>query len=321
MEQRPRSSVGLEVDACAPAAPGHADGLATRRELTSRLGARLAADRQLSASGRRRRRPRFVPPRKATSRPGGHHGTARDGLLSLSGWAALAALFTLPALETPAFLGLVLPGELALLLGGVLAHQDRIPWPAPWPSGSLGPWPATRPATGSATAGATPAQLTLGRRVGPARLHTVKGLLLRGGARALVVGRCTAGARVLLPGLGRHARARYRVFVLWTGVAAMVWAVAHVLLGYAAGAGWRHAHHLSGPAGIALAVAVVVAAAVAWLVHGPARRHEDEPARSTSRSGSRSDPAARAGVPGPHREPGELDRVCDCYGPVTRGES
>ena len=54
-------------------------------------------------------------------------GQLATGLLSLSGWAALAFLFLLPALEAPAFLGLVLPGELALLLGGVLAHQDRIP--------------------------------------------------------------------------------------------------------------------------------------------------------------------------------------------------
>jgi membrane-associated protein len=54
-------------------------------------------------------------------------GQLAEGLLSLSGWAALALLFTLPALEAPAFLGLVLPGELALLLGGVLAQQDRIP--------------------------------------------------------------------------------------------------------------------------------------------------------------------------------------------------
>jgi undecaprenyl-diphosphatase len=54
-------------------------------------------------------------------------GQLATGLLSLSGWAALAFLFLLPALEAPAFLGLVLPGELALLLGVVLAHQDRIP--------------------------------------------------------------------------------------------------------------------------------------------------------------------------------------------------
>ena len=50
-----------------------------------------------------------------------------ESLLSLSGWAALALLFTLPALEAPAFLGLVLPGELVLVLGGVLAHRGRVP--------------------------------------------------------------------------------------------------------------------------------------------------------------------------------------------------
>ena len=36
-------------------------------------------------------------------------GQLATGLLSLSGWAALAFLFLLPALEAPAFLGLVLP--------------------------------------------------------------------------------------------------------------------------------------------------------------------------------------------------------------------
>ncbi|HZA84133.1 MAG TPA: DedA family protein, partial [Actinomycetes bacterium] len=54
-------------------------------------------------------------------------GAVAETVLALSGWAALALLFTLPALEAPAFLGLVVPGELALLLGGVLAEQGRIP--------------------------------------------------------------------------------------------------------------------------------------------------------------------------------------------------
>ena len=117
----------------------------------------------------------------------------------------------------------------------------------------------------------------LGRRVGPARLHTVEGLLLRGGGWALVVGRCTAGARVLLPGLAGMLGLRYRTFALWTGVAATVWAVAHVLLGYAAGAGWRHVHQLTGRVGIALAGAVMVALAVAWLLRRRARGHQDEP--------------------------------------------
>jgi membrane-associated protein len=205
-------------------------------------------------------------------------GQLVEALLSSSGWAALALLFMLPALEAPAFLGLVLPGELALLLGGVLAQQDRISLAAALAVGvtgalagdSAGYWIGRRWG---------PRLLTsrLGRRVGPARLHKVEGLLLRGGGWALVVGRCTAGARVVLPGLAGMLALRYRVFVLRTGAAATLWAAAHVLLGYAAGAGWRHIHQLTGQVGLALALTVVVALAVTWLVRRPARQHQDEP--------------------------------------------
>ena len=60
-------------------------------------------------------------------------------------------------------------------------------------------------------------------------------------------------------------------------MAATVWAAAHVLLGYAAGAGWRQVNQLTGRVGLALAGAVMVALAVAWLLHRPARRHQGEP--------------------------------------------
>ena len=197
-------------------------------------------------------------------------GQLAEGLLSLSGWAALAFLFVLPALEAPAFLGLVLPGELALLLGGVLAHHDRIALPAALAVGvagalagdAAGYWIGRR-------WGPRLLASRLGRRVGPARRHRVESLLLRGGW-ALVVGRCTAGARVLLPGLAGMLGLRYRTFARWTGAAATVWAVAHVLVGYAAGASWRHAHHLTGRVAIAIAAALVVALAVVWLL--PDRR-------------------------------------------------
>jgi membrane-associated protein len=152
-------------------------------------------------------------------------GQLVEGVLALPGWAALALLFTLPALEAPAFLGLVLPGELALLLGGVLAQQDRIPLAAALAVGvagalvgdSAGYWIGRRWGPRLLTSG-------LGRRVGPARLHEVEALLLRGGGWALVVGRCTAGARVVLPGLAGMLGLRYRTFALWTGAAATLWA-------------------------------------------------------------------------------------------------
>jgi membrane-associated protein len=198
-------------------------------------------------------------------------GQLAEALLSLSGWSALALLFTLPALEAPAFLGLVLPGELALLLGGVLAHQGRIPLAAALGAGTAG-------ALAGDTAGYWigrrwgPRLLgsRLGRRVGPARLHRVESLLLRGGGQAMLVGRATAGARVVLPGLAGMLGLRYRTFVLWTGPAAAVWAVAHVLAGYAAGAGWRQVHHLAGRVGLGLALAVAATLAGVWLL--PDRR-------------------------------------------------
>ena len=204
-------------------------------------------------------------------------GQLATGLLSLSGWAALILLFMLPALEAPAFLGLILPGELALLLGGILAHQDRIPLGAALAVGvagalagdSAGYWIGRRWGPRLLDSG-------LGRRVGPSRLHRVESLLLRG-RWALLVGRCTAGARVVLPGLAGMLGLRYRTFALWTGAAATGWAVVHVLVGYAAGASWRHAHHLTGRVGIAIAAAVVVALAVAWVLRRPARRREPDP--------------------------------------------
>jgi membrane protein DedA with SNARE-associated domain len=74
---------------------------------------------------------------------------------------------------------------------------------------------------------------------------------------------------------------RYRTFAIWTGAAATVWATAHVLLGYAAGAGWRHIHQLTGRVGLGLALTVVVALAVAWLLRR-ARGHQGEPRQPTA---------------------------------------
>jgi membrane-associated protein len=216
-------------------------------------------------------------------------GQLIEALLSSSGWVALVVLFALPALEAPVFLGLVLPGELALLLGGVLASQGRVPLGAALAVGVAG-------ALAGDTAGYWigrhwgPRLLAsrLGRRVGPARLHKVEALLLRGGGGPLLVGRCTAGVRVVLPGLAGMLGLRYRTFVLWTGAAATLWAAAHVLLGYAAGAGWRQVHQLTGRIGLGFALTVVVGLAVAWLVRRPARRHHDEP-RQPAAAGRRRD--------------------------------
>ena len=49
------------------------------------------------------------------------------GILRLPPALALALVFALPLLEASAFVGFVVPGEIGVLLGGVLANQHKLP--------------------------------------------------------------------------------------------------------------------------------------------------------------------------------------------------
>src|SRR5215217_6419596 len=60
------------------------------------------------------------------STKGGPMSRISDLILSLRGWVALLVVFLLPALEASVFFGFLFPGEVAVILGGVLAFQHRI---------------------------------------------------------------------------------------------------------------------------------------------------------------------------------------------------
>src|SRR5262249_1305855 len=49
-----------------------------------------------------------------------------DRLLTVPAPVALLLVFLLPALESSLFVGFIFPGEIAILLGGVLAHEHRV---------------------------------------------------------------------------------------------------------------------------------------------------------------------------------------------------
>jgi len=216
-----------------------------------------------------------------------------EGILSLHGAAALALLFVFTALEAPAFLGLVLPGELALVLGGVLAHSGRISLPAAIAVGaagaivgdSVGYWLGRR---WRHLLLASP----IGRRVKPAQLRRAESILNRRSGITLFVGRLTAGARVLLPGLAGASRVPYRTFLVWNALAGATWATGHVLLGYLACESWRRIHDLAGRASLYLLVGVVLLAAIAVGVRLLLRRRrapadDDAPALQDASTGPR----------------------------------
>jgi membrane protein DedA with SNARE-associated domain/membrane-associated phospholipid phosphatase/GT2 family glycosyltransferase len=191
-------------------------------------------------------------------------------LLALPAWVALLAVFALPALEASAFVGFVFPGEIALVLGGVVAYQGRVSLAAVLAAGVLG-----------AVVGDS-VGYAVGRRYGRSLLHGALGrwvkrdhldraeryLAARGG-KAVLFGRFTAALRVMIPGLAGMSRMRYRTFLGFNVAGAVGWVTVTVLLGYVGGSSWRHASHLASRIGLAASAVLVLLVVATWLL----RRH------------------------------------------------
>jgi membrane protein DedA with SNARE-associated domain/membrane-associated phospholipid phosphatase len=192
--------------------------------------------------------------------------TLVDWILSLHGAAAIAVVFLGPALESSAYVGFVVPGEIAVLLGGVLAYDGRIPL-----------WAAIGAAVLGAIVGDS-IGYWVGREYGRRILSTIGGRLPFVGARidehldsaeayvrrrggsAVLFGRFTTALRVMVPGLAGMSGVRYRTFALFNVIGGVVWGTAFVLLGFVAGAAWERVAGIATWVGIALLALVVLVA-------------------------------------------------------------
>ncbi len=192
-------------------------------------------------------------------------------LLALPAWVALLVVFLLPALESSAFVGFVFPGEIALILGGVLAFQGVVPL-----------WAVLAAGIAGAVAGDS-AGYAIGHRWGRRLVHGTVGRLInhrhldRGerylaerGGKAVFLGRFTAALRVMMPGLAGMAGMRYRTFLAYNVAGGVSWGVLAVMIGYLGGSSWRQAQHLASGAGL-IALGLIVLMVVAGLVLRRAR--------------------------------------------------
>jgi membrane-associated protein len=194
-------------------------------------------------------------------------GWINDHILVLSGWAAIAVVFLLPALESSIFLGFVLPGETAVIIGGVLAYQDKVAFAGVLLAAILG-----------AIVGDS-VGFEVGRRWGdalltriPAKLvkpvHVAEGkeMINRLGGRAVFAGRWVSVLRALVPGLCGTSQMQYRTFLLWNAIGGITWATGYTLLGYLAGSAWERVEHYSSIASyVLLGIFVVIIVAVVLL--------------------------------------------------------
>jgi len=149
-------------------------------------------------------------------------------------------LFALTALEASAFVGLFVPGETALLLGGFLSYQGKLNLffvivvtviggilgdSAGYEIGRhLGDWMK---------------RTWLGRKIGEDRWDRARTYVRKRGAKAVLLGRFVGILRALVPAVAGDSRMPYPKFLLWNVIGALVWGPSVVVAGYLAGRSWR----------------------------------------------------------------------------------
>jgi len=155
-----------------------------------------------------------------------------ESILRLPPALALLLVFALPLLEASAFVGFIIPGEIGVLLGGVLANQHKVSLTAVLVLGISG-----------AIIGDS-VGYEIGKRYGERLLRKVPDRLLdddklqraqesvrRLGGKAVFVGRFTTAARVLVPGLAGMAGIPYLRFLAFNVAGGALWATLFVLVG------------------------------------------------------------------------------------------
>jgi membrane protein DedA with SNARE-associated domain len=179
-------------------------------------------------------------------------------LLDVPSAVVLVVVFLLPAIEASTLAGVVIPGETALLYGGVLAWHDRVPLAAVFAAGALGA--VIGDSIGylvGARWGKGIVEGRIGRLIGEQRWDRARRHLARKGLFTIIVGRFPPIARTLVPILAGSARMPYHRFLLGNVVGGVVWAIASTSLGYFAGNAWRRVERVQHIVGLVMAAAVV----------------------------------------------------------------
>ena len=190
-----------------------------------------------------------------------------------SPWAYVV-VFVLATLETAAFVGLAVPGEVGLLVGGFVASEGRAS------VGVMMALAAVGAMLGDSIGyyvgrrfGSRVRDGRLGRRVGERRWQRAEDALRRHGGRAVFLGRFVGILRALVPALAGASGLRYRRFVVWDTLGAAIWGPGLVWLGYMAGGSYEKVAEWTGRAGLVLLGLVLVVGAVLaaghWLSHHP----------------------------------------------------
>lgn len=202
-----------------------------------------------------------------------------EHVLSLSGLTVYLLVAGLAAGEAAAFIGLFLPGELALILGGVVASQGSanifvmlaVGVSAAIIGDSIG-YEIGR------SGGPYIRRSRLGRVVGEERWTKAEAFLERRGGPAVFLGRWVGIMRALVPALAGMGRMEYRRFLLWNAAGGLLWASTVILIGYAAGENYHHVEQVLGKSSWSL-LALAGAGSVGWVTYKILRKRSGSEAQ------------------------------------------
>jgi membrane protein DedA with SNARE-associated domain len=169
--------------------------------------------------------------------------------------------------ETGAFVGLVVPGETVMTLGGAVAGQ-----------GAINVYLLIAVAWFSAWAGDT-TSFFLGRRLGREfvirhgprvgisheRFERVEDYFSRHGGKTIFIGRFISLVRAFAPFIAGSSGMRYRAFVPYSVLGTGLWSTAHILIGYFFSRSIETAAKYAGKGAFLLATLIVVVAGTVFL--------------------------------------------------------
>ena len=187
-----------------------------------------------------------------------------DRLLGVPAGVVLVVVGLLVFAEDALFVGFVLPGETAAILGGVAARLGHVPLAgvlvvvivAAIVGDSIG--------------------YEIGRHFGPrilelrvlqkrrGRLDRAQEFLARRGGPAVFLARWVAFLRAVMPALAGSAKMRYPTFLAFNAAGGIAWGTATVLAGYLAGESYARVEKFLGRAAALVVAGVLLIALIVW---------------------------------------------------------
>lgn len=195
-----------------------------------------------------------------------------DRLLNIRGPAVYGLIALIVFAEDALFVGFVIPGETAAVLGGVIASR-----------GNVLLWLMATVVVLAAIVGDS-VGYEVGRHFGPRllksrvlekrrkRLDDAQDFLRRRGGAAVFLGRFIAFFRAVMPALAGTSRMPYHKFLAFNSAGGLVWGAGFVVLGYVAGNSYATVEKTVGRSVVIVVVALVVVGVVVWRV----RKHRAE---------------------------------------------